>query len=143
MADYSGFVIPRDLSSVPGGVFAIGSLVDFSPSPPPDPPSPPPVVTWITTPGSQVSALSALRVEVSDDMLVYGILTASFPSLGADEVVYRAGRGFTSRYAARSEASVQSVDGITTTTFALVRRDGWPAPVRIAVDVIDADAQIG
>lgn len=143
MADFTGFLLPLDVIEAAGGVQAIGPLIDATPPDPPDPPSPPPVVTWITTPGSQVSALSALRVEVSDDLLIFGIVTASFPSLGVDEVVYRAGRGFTSRYAARSEASISTLDGVTTTTFALVRRDGWPAPVRIDVDVIDADAQIG
>jgi hypothetical protein len=108
----------------------------------PDPPSPPPSVTWVTAPGTPLASTDPLIFTVSDESFAALVISASFQGAGVDEVVYRYGSGFTSRYAARSSVDSSEAEGVTTLTFSIARREGWLAGVTIHVDVVDSEGQI-
>lgn len=104
----------------------------------PEPPGPPPVIEWLSpAPGTPITRHQAITVRVTDADLVLVILSARFPSLGLDEVVYRAG-SFTPRYATSSVVSAGAAH-----TFTVRRSGGWPAGFALALDAVDAEGQVG
>lgn len=99
-----------------------------------------PVVTFVSPlPGTPIIPSQPITVDVTDVDLddVLTILSASFPSIGLDEVVRR-GAAFTPRYAASSASPI--ANGFR---YVLRRSGGWPAEVQINADVVDASGNVG
>lgn len=100
-------------------------------------PGAPPLIEWLDpAPGTPIARDAAITVRVTDANLELAVLTARFAALGLDEVVWR------SAFAARYRASELVIAGAAR-TFTIRRTGGWPAAVRLAVDAVDADGQIG
>jgi len=103
-----------------------------------DTPSPAPLIEWLDpSPGTPIARDAAITVRVTDANLELAILSARFTSIGLEEVVWRDGE-----FAARYGSSELAVAGAAR-TFVIRRTGGWPASVRIAVDAVDADGQVG
>lgn len=101
-------------------------------------PGAPPLIEWLDpAPGTPIARDAAITVRVTDANLELAVLTARFAALGLDEVVWR-GAAFSARY----RASALAVAG-PARTFTIRRTGGWPASVRLAVDAVDADGQVG
>ena len=102
------------------------------------PPGPAPLIEWLDpAPSTPITRDQAITVRVTDADLELAVLSARFAALGLEEVVWRDG-AFASRYAA-SELVIAGA----ARTFTIRRTGGWPASVRLAVDAVDADGQVG
>ena len=104
----------------------------------PPPPGPAPVIEWLDpAPSTPITRDQAITVRITDADLELAVLSARFASIGLEEVVWRDG-AFASRYA----ASGLVIAGAAR-TFTIRRTGGWPASVRLAVDAVDAEGQVG
>lgn len=103
----------------------------------PPPPGPAPLIEWLDpAPGTPIARDAAITVRITDANLELAVLSARFASIGLEEVVWRG--DFAARYAASDLAIAGEAR-----TFTIRRTGGWPASVRIAVDAVDADGQVG
>ncbi len=104
----------------------------------PPAPGPAPLIEWLDpSPGTPIARDAAITVRVTDTNLELAVLSARFASIGLEEVVWRDGE-----FAARYGSSELAVAGAAR-TFVIRRTGGWPASVRLAVDAVDADGQVG
>lgn len=100
--------------------------------------TPAPLIEWLDpSPGTPIARDAAITVRVTDTNLELAVLSARFASIGLEEVVWRDGE-----FAARYGSSELAVAGAVR-TFVIRRTGGWPAAVRLAVDAVDADGQVG
>lgn len=103
-----------------------------------EPPGPAPLIEWLDpAPSTPITRDQAITVRITDADLEIAVVSARFATLGLEEVVWRDG-AFASRYA----ASGLVIAGAAR-TFTIRRTGGWPASVRLAVDAVDADGQVG
>lgn len=103
-----------------------------------EPPGPAPLIEWLDpAPGTPITRAAAITVRVTDSDLELAVLSARFATLGVEEVIWRDGE-----FAARYRSSTRDVLGLSW-TFTIRRTGGWPASVRLAVDAVDADGQVG
>jgi hypothetical protein len=104
----------------------------------PTPPGPSPLIEWLDpAPSTPIARDQAITVRITDANLELAVLSARFASIGVEEVVWRDG-AFAARY-----ASSGLVIAGAARTFTIRRTGGWPASVRLAVDAVDADGQVG
>lgn len=104
----------------------------------PTPPGPAPLIEWLDpAPSTPITRDQAITVRITDSDLELAVLSARFATLGVEEVIWRDGE-----FAARYRSSTRDVLGLSW-TFTIRRTGGWPAAVRLAVDAVDADGQVG